>query len=110
MPPGSRNGPRSATVKTLTPVVLLNLPIGRYAPRLVDETDPAVAPMRALLAALLRRMNRSRDAERPAGYAATIAPRARVEIATAQRLLRRGRHDAGGGPGSMARRSRSHHY
>ncbi len=35
-----------------------------------------------------------RDAERPAGYAATIAPRAHAEIATAQRLLSRGRHES----------------
>jgi len=40
---------------------------------------------------VLHRSDR-RDAERPAGYAATIVPRGRAEIPTAQRLLRRGRH------------------
>lgn len=42
---------------------------------------------------LLHRGDR-RDVERPAGYAATVPPRSRVRVATAQRLLRRGRHRA----------------
>jgi len=55
---------------------------------------PVVNSLRALAArdVVVLHHNDRRDAERPAGYVATIAPQARVGVATAQRLTRRGHH------------------
>ncbi len=64
----------------------------------VGETFPLEIPVVNSLRALAARdvvvlhHSARRDAERPAGYVATIAPQARVGVATAQRLTRRGHH------------------
>ena len=63
---------------------------GETFPLDVDvENSGHVLALRDLV--LMHRSER-RDVERPAGYAATVPPRSRGRVATAQRLLRRGRH------------------